>query len=106
MSSRAARRICTLVTCGSLASLGMTGSAAAQGVPTPVPQAGEPVFSMGQPPKIQLHGALMGLTASGEWAGRALVGAHKPFFNPVAGALGVTGEAFAQQGDDRSAGLR
>jgi hypothetical protein len=60
---------------------------------------------MGQPAKIQLHGALLGIAGSDAGA-RALVGAHKAFFNPVSGALGVTAEGFVQQGDETSAGLR
>jgi hypothetical protein len=61
---------------------------------------------MGQPAKIQLHGALLGVGGSGVSDVRGIVGAHKAFFNPVAGALGVTGEAFFQDGNDREAGLR
>ena len=61
---------------------------------------------MGQPATIQLHGALLGLAGSSDWGARALVGAHKSFFNPVAGALGLTGEAFLQQGEDQSVGVR
>ena len=68
----------------------------AQGVPTPVPEVGEPVFSMGQPAKYQLHGALLGMTGSGEVGLRGVIGAHKAFMNPVAGILGLTGEAFYQ----------
>jgi hypothetical protein len=85
----------------------VSAAAAAQGVPTPVPQVGEPVFSMGQPNRYQFHGALLAVGgAHVEGGGRALIGAHRSFFNPVAGALGVTGEAFFQQRGEMSGGLR
>jgi hypothetical protein len=87
----------------------LTSAAAAisaQGVPTPVPQVGEPVFSMGQPPKIQLHGAVLGLQGFGDYSLRGLVGAHKSLFNPVAGALGLTAEAYLQTEDFNQAGVR
>ena len=80
---------------------------AAQGVPTPVPQIGEPVYSMGQPNKYQLHGAALAVGGFGVDGGaRALLGAHRAFLNPVTGAIGVTGEAFVQQRDGTSGGLR
>jgi hypothetical protein len=84
----------------------MTSAVLAQGVPTPVPQVGEPVFSMGQPPKIQLHGALQGLSGFGEYSLRGLLGAHKPFFNPVAGALGITAEGYLQSSSINKGGVR
>lgn len=82
--------------------------ASAQGVPTPVPRVGDPVFSMGQPPKNQLHGAVLGIAGHQTGAGpRAVGGVHRAFLNPVSGIIGVTGEGFLQgAGGEVSAGVR
>ena len=61
---------------------------------------------MGQPQKIQLHGALLGLGGGLNPGFRVVGGAHKSITNPLGGVLGVTAEAFAHQSSRTSAGLR
>jgi hypothetical protein len=61
---------------------------------------------MGQPQKIQLHGAAMAIGGGGQGGARAVFGAHKAFLNPVSGAIGITGEGFLQTGSDLTGGLR
>lgn len=86
----------------------MATAAAGQGVPTPVPIIGiDPVFSMGQPRKIQPHASLVGmLNAGADASGRLVVGAHKSFMNPVSGMIGVTAEGFVDGPSTARGGVR
>lgn len=97
----------TVISIGIVAALLAAGSARGQGVPTPVPQVWEPVFSMGQPNRYQVHGALLGTGFLSDGAGvRGVIGAHRAFLNPVSGLIGLTGEGFLEARDGTAAGLR
>jgi hypothetical protein len=61
---------------------------------------------MGQPAKIQLHGALLGFQGFGDYSLRGILGAHKALFNPLTGVLGITAEAYAQNENFNTAGIR
>src|SRR5262245_53569827 len=68
----------------------------------------QPVFSMGQPPRLQPYAAGSAMFAeSVDGAVNFLVGVNRPITNPVTGLLGGAAEAYGTLGGDLAgAGVR